>query len=169
MAKNTPKYIIVHHTGGVNSNPLADTSHHTLESIKHWHVKGRGWQDVGYHYVIEKNGDVRKGRAEDMHGAHAKGYNKKSIGICLAGNFDLTLPTEAQVASLKGELNRLVEKYQIPVENVIPHRTVANKTCYGMNLPENWAQNLVSEPEFSLKDVETSDLIKELLSRLSTS
>lgn len=170
MALNKPEYLIIHHTGGTNANPLADTSHHTLESIKHWHVKGRGWDDVGYHYVIEKDGRLRKGRPEKMHGAHAKGYNTKSLGVCLSGNFDLTEPTKEQAETLKGLLGDLRRRYNIPVENIIPHRAVANKTCYGMNLKDNWAQQLSLESEqiepCSLSTYTTMELVNELLSRV---
>ena len=53
---NTPKWIIVHHTGGVDSDPLADTSHHTAQTAEAWHLK-LGWLGLGYHYFIEKTGE----------------------------------------------------------------------------------------------------------------
>lgn len=169
MAMNKPKYIIVHHTSGTAANPLADTSHHTFDTIKHWHVQGRGWKDIGYHWVIEKDGSVRKGRDESSSGAHAVGYNKKSIGVCLSGNFDLTFPTKEQTDALRTLLKEIVDRWNINTEDIIPHRDVANKTCYGMNLPEDWARHLVESDQehvCNLHQFTTSELLSELVNRL---
>jgi len=143
---NKPEYIIVHHTGGTDKYPLADTAHHTAEIIEGWHLS-KGWDGIGYHYVIHKDGQVWKGRPESYHGAHARGYNQKSIGIVLSGNFDATLPTDAQTKSLRKLLIDVSEQYGIPSDKVIPHRHVANKTCYGKNLSDEWARDLVTNVE----------------------
>lgn len=139
---NIPEYLIVHHTGGTAKDPLADTSHHTFEGVRNSHL-AKGWEDIGYHYFIDKAGKITQGRKEDYHGAHAIGYNQKSLGICLAGNFDLTLPTQEQTNSLKGLLSGLRERYNILLDKIIPHRAVANKSCYGNKLPDTWARSLV--------------------------
>ena len=55
------------------------------ETIRDWHVNGNGWSDIGYHYVIKRNGLVEAGRPVSISGAHAKGHNADSIGICLVG------------------------------------------------------------------------------------
>ena len=56
--------------------------------ITRWH-KARGWSDIGYHYVIRRNGVIEKGgRMMDERGAHVKGFNNVSIGICLVGGVD---------------------------------------------------------------------------------
>jgi len=170
MALNKPKWIIIHHTSGTATNPLADTSHHTLETLRHWHVKGRGWEDVGYHYVIEKDGSIRKGREENYHGAHTLGHNRDSIGVCLSGNFDATLPTKEQENSLQSLLVRLTAKYGIPINKVVPHRKFTEKSCFGKKLPDNWASKLVvnaivgREPK-TLKDYTLRELVTELISR----
>ena len=66
----------------------------TTEDIRSWH-KNQGWSDIGYHYVIERNGLVYNGRdldgdgdVEDEIGAHAKGFNRGSISICMVGGID---------------------------------------------------------------------------------
>src|SRR3990167_2886110 len=117
MSLNKPEIIIVHHTGGTDSNPLADTSHHTFEMVDKYH-RSLGWESCGYHVFIEKNGKTvyNPSRALDYHGGHTSGYNTKSIGICLAGNFDATLPTTEQTSSLKKVLEDLKTKYpNVPV------------------------------------------------------
>ena len=92
---NFPEMIVVHHSGGTNADPLADTSNHTAQIMEAYHLSLE-WEGLGYQYVIHKDGEIWAGRPEQYHGAHTTGYNKKSIGICLAGNFDATLPTLAQ-------------------------------------------------------------------------
>lgn len=57
-------------------------------TIKDWHVKGNGWSDIGYHFVIELDGSINLGRCVDRTGSHAKGFNTGSIGICYVGGCD---------------------------------------------------------------------------------
>lgn len=163
---NYPEYLIVHHSGGTDANPLADTSEHTAKGMELWHL-GKGWDGLGYHYVIHKDGEVWKGRPEHRNGAHAKGYNTKSIGISLSGNFDTTEPTTEQINSLKELLNKLSIQYGIPKEKVIPHRNVANKTCYGMKLGEDWARNLIDDKQhtcpLALQDASINQIVDRLL------
>jgi len=140
---NIPKYIILHHTGGTDANPLADTSSHTAVSVDNWH-KAKGWDGIGYNWFIEKDGKVVKGRDETKSGAHTIGYNDKSIGICLAGNFDATLPTEAQTNSTRVLLKEKMAQYNITKEDIVPHRKFATKTCYGKKLADDWGRNLLA-------------------------
>lgn len=158
---NTPEFLIVHHTGGTKKNPLLDTSHHTFEIIDEYH-KSLGWEGFGYHYFIDKAGALKAGRAENYHGAHTKGYNTRSIGICLAGNFDFSLPTAEQIATLKILLRDLRVKYLIPRENIVPHRRFAEKSCYGNNLPDDWASNLVALDDLKDKLLAISATLKGL-------
>ena len=118
--KNKPKdnnveWIICHHSGGTDKNPLEDTSHHTAKMMEDYHLS-KGWEGLGYQYVIHKNGDVWLGRPEHYHGAHTTTHNTKSIGICLAGNYDATLPTKEQEKSLTFLLNSLKIKYKLSIK-----------------------------------------------------
>lgn len=169
VANNKPEWLIIHHSGGTDANPLADTSSHTAKGMELWHL-GKGWDGLGYHYVIHKDGDIWRGRPEHRNGAHARGYNSKSIGICLSGNFDATLPTEEQIKSLKDLLVGLSAKYDIKPSNIIPHRNVANKTCYGNKLTEHWARDLVKSATevlhscpLALKDATWNETIEHLI------
>lgn len=56
-----------------------------VEEIREWHVKDNGWSDIGYHYVIRRDGTIETGRDLNIAGSHCYGYNKSSIGICLVG------------------------------------------------------------------------------------
>jgi N-acetylmuramoyl-L-alanine amidase len=153
-------FLIIHHTGGTESNPIADTSNQTFDDVNSWHrVDPNVWLGrlsslgyaIGYHYFIDKTGKVTQGRNDYEQAAHAKGYNNNSwdppehsaIGICLAGNFDVSFPTSEQIKSLTLLLTQKVGEYGIPISNIVPHRYVANKSCYGRNLPDDWAANLL--------------------------
>lgn len=58
-----------------------------VEEIRRWHVD-QGWADIGYHYVIRRDGRIETGRRKGQKGAHVKGYNSVSVGICLVGGVD---------------------------------------------------------------------------------
>jgi len=172
MRINYPEWIVVHHTGGTRANPLADTSHHTFEIVDNYH---RGlWQFqsslgyfIGYHYFIEKDGKITQGRSDSDEGAHTRGVNLKSIGICLAGNFDATLPTAEQVEALTKLLKELSVEHSIPVTKIVPHRKFAKKSCYGNKLPDNWAANLLRTDKRSpIKEYTTAELFIELQRRI---
>lgn len=150
---NKPEYIILHHTGGTDAKPLADSSNYTVAQCNADHkirfpsMKSSLGYYVGYHHFIDKKGTVTQCRADTDEGAHTVGYNSKSIGICLAGNFDATVPTKEQEQALKGLIASYMTKYSIPLNKVVPHRTFAKKTCYGNKLPDDWGQKLVSKKE----------------------
>lgn len=141
---NFPEMIIVHHGGGTDANPLLDTSNQTAQIYEAYHLS-KGWDGLGYQYVIHKNGDIWKGRPEHRNGAHTVGQNEKSIGICLVGNFDATLPTLEQKNALIGLFNAIRVRYPAIGDKIYPHRKFATKTCYGTKLSDTWARDLVSE------------------------
>ena len=64
---------------------------YTIQDIRRWH-KQQGWSDIGYHYVVYRNGHIEPGRDVDIAGAHCEGHNAKTIGICY-------IPTIASTAA----------------------------------------------------------------------
>ena len=78
---NIEKIII--HCSATPENREVDT-----ETIRGWHMNENGWSDIGYHFVIELDGTIKEGRPIDRQGAHTKGHNKNSIGICYVGGLD---------------------------------------------------------------------------------
>ena len=76
--------------------------HHSLstrgdaDTIRGWHLS-RGFSDIGYHYVILKDGTIEDGRDYKLQGAHAYGKNRDSIGVCLIGDFRKEAPTRLQL------------------------------------------------------------------------
>lgn len=101
MRRNLDKIntIIIHHS------ETDVHGHDDIEVIRVWH-KAKGWSDVGYHYFIRKDGLAQKGRDLDVVGAHCKGKNSSSLGICLSGD---TRFTEKQFLSLAFRI-KLMEK-----------------------------------------------------------
>lgn len=171
MNKNLPAYLIVHHTGGTNALPLVDTSHHTFSMVNadhkaRWNFKSSLGYYIGYHYFIEKNGTVTQGRADSDEGAHTINYNTKSIGICMAGNFDSTLPTEAQIDALKTLLKAKMAQYMIPIDKVVPHRRFAVKSCYGNKLSDSWLKEILQTNEDQQHEINAQS-VKEIRNHLT--
>jgi len=123
------KEIIIHCSATPNGR------NDTAEDIHRWHLE-RGWDGIGYHYVIEVNGDLINGRPDYWKGSHAKGHNYKSIGICMIGTDDYNL---AQWDVLTSLIFELIEKH--PDAKVIGHNEISNKTCPGFNV-QGWLKEL---------------------------
>ena len=132
LAKENIKFIIVHQS----ATKKAETS---FEKIKKFHLY-QGMGNIAYHYFIEQSGRLRKGRNESTQGTHTKasGMNAKSLGICLAGEFNTETPESSQLYALKSLLNNLSIKYKVPRKNIIGHREVYGSAteCPGDNLSE---------------------------------
>jgi N-acetylmuramoyl-L-alanine amidase len=102
------------------------------EEIKRWHTEERGWSDIGYHWVIELDGSVHQGRDESISGAHCRGHNADSIGICYVGGSDADgnpkdTRTEDQKRSMDKLINELLDRYSDAV--VYGHRDFSEKAC----------------------------------------
>lgn len=117
------------------------------EEIRAWH-KQKGWQDIGYHFVVRRDGTLETGRDIDGDGdileevgAHALGYNANSIGICLAGgkahngkpefNF-----SQQQLDTLRSFL--VVFTALLPGVEIIGHNQVSDKACPGFDVSYWW-------------------------------
>ena len=171
---NIPIYLIIHHTGGTDANPLSDSSNFSFAQCDALHKQKFNMKSslgfyCGYHYYIEKNGKLFTARADSDDGAHTIGRNNSSLGICLAGNFDVTMPTAEQMTTLTQLLKEKVARYRIPANFIIPHRQFATKTCYGSKLSDDWARNLVThETGQNDKITQAVKLLKEALNLLQT-
>ena len=111
------------------------------KTIKQWH-KDRGFDDIGYHYVIDLDGTIEKGRDEALVGAHCKGHNATSIGICYVGGCDKNMKpkdtrTPEQKRSMLSLVRKLVNKYKIPVTQIWAHHDFdKHKACPSFEISE---------------------------------
>lgn len=119
--------IVVHHTGTETDRDMSAEEIHLL------HRDSFKWAGIGYHYVIRKNGTIERGRYWNTVGAHAGGNNKDSVGISLAGNFEVAAPTARQIESLIKLLAALCSVYGLmPMEGtILGHRDVNATDCPG--------------------------------------
>ena len=90
-----------------------------VDDIKAWH-KAQGWSDVGYHFVVKLDGTIEKGRPLEVRGAHVKGHNADSIGVCYIGGIDengrpADTRTEDQRESLDLLLTFLSYRFNAPI------------------------------------------------------
>ena len=123
--------IIVHHSLTKDSGSVS------WRAIRRFHINDNGWPDIGYHFGIELVSDVfdsgyeiLMGRSITLPGAHTKGHNTTTVGICCVGNFDLVPPSKEQLGKLKFLINVL--KFIFPtIDKVSFHRDYASKSCPG--------------------------------------
>lgn len=102
-----------------------------VTDIRQWHVEGNGWSDVGYHYIIRVDGEIEVGRQEQVSGAHCRGYNARSIGICMVGNDRFT---DEQWLSLKKLVRSLKVRYDL--KEITGHYKYSDKTCPNFDVEE---------------------------------
>ena len=132
--------IVVHCSA---TNPNMDIGAHEIRS---WHINDNGWSDIGYHNVIRRDGTLEHGRDLAESGAHAKGYNANSIGVCLIGGVDIENNpannfTDKQFATLRGYLDTMAEIFDA---NILGHRDLpnVNKACPSFDVRDWYYNNL---------------------------
>ena len=122
--------IVVHHIGMPNNDDVS------AETVHEWHLN-QGWAGIGYHFLIRKDGTIEQGRPLGTVGAHVYGENRHTIGINLAGNFELGDPTEAQTAAAARLIASLCTVYQLDPRwqgTVKGHRDLNATACPGRYL-----------------------------------
>ncbi len=97
------RLLVIHHTAGTNAYTPAQSAA-IVRGIEVYHVKGNGWNDIGYNYLVDRFGTVYEGRGggidRNVVGAHAQGFNTGTSGIALMGNFSTAKPPKAQQDAL---------------------------------------------------------------------
>jgi|DEB0MinimDraft_6_1074348.scaffolds.fasta_scaffold00298_8 N-acetyl-anhydromuramyl-L-alanine amidase AmpD len=164
--------IVVHCTATRPEWQSDQTTEAKVAEVKKWHTD-KGWSDVGYHYLIDRNGVIVEGRPVERAGAHAKGYNATSIGVAIFGGHGGTANdefeenfTDAQDRSLRRLIAQLRMEFpnitQIVGHNDLPDVT---KACPTFRVNKWIAQDKTppKEPRKSLaqsKTIQASQVTK---------
>ena len=129
LTKENIIYLVVHCSDTSDQDDLNALDIHKM------HL-GFDWDGIGYHKIIKRNGDIENGRPEFWVGAHTKGLNQNSLGVCLIGQ---TQFSQRQFNSLEIILKNWLLKY--PNAKIVGHRNAikTHKTCPNFNV-ENWSK-----------------------------
>lgn len=121
--------IVVHHTG------MRDVDM-TVSEIHDLHVNRNKWSGIGYHFVIQKDGSINRGRPLEAVGAHSLSNNQFTVGVCIAGNYDIGTPNKAQLLSAEQLIAAICDKYKIEPDDmsIFGHKDLSPTTCPGESL-----------------------------------
>tara|TARA_R100000353_G_scaffold121074_1_gene86129 strand:+ start:331 stop:747 length:417 start_codon:yes stop_codon:yes gene_type:complete len=115
----------------------------SVDTIREWHVNGRGWSDIGYHWVIRLDGSIEVGRPLEKSGAHTKGHNKDSVGVCYIGGCDADgKPKDTMNPEQEKAWRMIVLSLRTLYGNHITihgHNEFANKACPSFTVKEKFA------------------------------
>ena len=124
--KRTIKELIVH------CSATPECKDYSVDTIRQWHLQ-RGFSDIGYHYVIYRDGSIHTGRDESIIGAHCTGHNANSIGVCYIGGCasDGKTPKDTRTTEQKQSLVKLLKelKTKYPQASIHGHRDFSSKAC----------------------------------------
>ena len=148
---STPFRITVHHTAEPVSSTSLAASTAEVRDVQSQHMNGRGWADIGYHFLIDREGRIFEGRTLKAQGAHASGTNNiGNIGICLLGNMvadasrgaeyaNAQAPTAKQMETLERLVAEVRSEYAIPADQIWGHQDFKDTLCPGPHL-HAWAK-----------------------------
>lgn len=127
--------ITLHHEGSPDTVDFTDfsTTSDRLERIRRFHV-GRGWGDIGYHYVVDRAGRIWQARPVNLQGAHVRDQNEHNVGVMALGNFNLQEPSEAQLKGLARITRYLRDQYNVPLRSIHTHQELAATSCPGRSM-----------------------------------
>jgi len=123
QSRSKTEMIVLHHSASAVA---------TVETIHALHLLN-GYGGIGYHYLVRKDGSIWRGRPENVVGAHSKGNNLYSIGICFEGNFENEEMGEAQVVAGVELIKDILSRYG--ELEIVGHRDLQATACPGKGFP----------------------------------
>lgn len=124
----------------IHCSATVEGKDYTTEDIKKWH-KARGFSDIGYHYIIYRDGSIHNGRNVNISGAHCTNHNAHSIGICYIGGVDkYNKPKDTRTLEQKNSLKNLLLKLKVLYSKatIHGHCEYANKACPCFNVKKEY-------------------------------
>lgn len=126
--------ITVHHDGmNAFTSTARSAATHRIENIRAAHV-GKGWADIGYHFIIDPAGRVWQGRPVSLQGAHVRNNNPGNLGIMVLGNYNDQRVSAASRSALQSTLGRFMSLYRVPQSRVYTHQELVATQCPGRSL-----------------------------------
>jgi hypothetical protein len=128
-----PWRITLHHSDGKYTRTLEE-SKAEARFIQDFHIHGRGWIDIAYHFLVDPEGNILEGRPEGILGAHTLSNNEGNVGIVLLGTYHPPLnnrPTQAQLDAVAALGRYLVARYGIDPQSLKGHRDYKQTDCPG--------------------------------------
>jgi uncharacterized protein (TIGR03382 family) len=133
-SSHSPAKVTVHHT----ATPLPDSvsPEARLRQIQNYHIDTRGWCDIGYHFLVDWNGEMWQGRNETVRGAHVANNNTNNVGISFMGTYSSTPASGTQLDACAGLLDWLHDNYGVPLNRsyILGHRQYGGTSCPGDRL-----------------------------------
>jgi hypothetical protein len=129
------RLITFHHSGDPRpfvTSDYAETAQH-LEYVREYH-RSRNFQDIGYHFAIDRAGRVWQLRSLKFQGQHVRYNNEHNVGVVVLGNFDLQGMTQAQRDKVKVFGQLLRKQYSLPIARVYTHQEIVRTECPGDNM-----------------------------------
>lgn len=131
-----PARITIHHSAMYFRDTSAQTAAAQIQQIQREHMQGRGYGDIGYHFLIDPSGRIWQGRDLKYQGAHASGANNvRNIGVCLLGNFmrgeQGHAPAAKQVAAMRELVTAMMQRYAFGGDSLFVHNDFKPTQCPG--------------------------------------
>jgi len=131
--QHLPRMFTLHHTQGHFPKDYAEAVQE-MQFIQDYHQNGRGWIDIGYHFLIDPQGDIFEGRPINVVGAHVKNWNTGNVGISIMGNYHPPVsqqPTKETLYTFTEMGKYLKTTYNISVSSFYAHREIGPTDCPG--------------------------------------
>ncbi len=134
VSSHSPNRITIHHTATPTNDSLSVPAR--LRQIQAFHQDVNGWCDIGYQYLVSRDGRLWKGRGARQVGAHVTNNNTGNVGISVIGTYTSTAPTEHQLNRIAALVRGLRNEFGIPITaaKIKGHRDYGGTTCPGNKL-----------------------------------